>query len=502
MIQLAVLAVLIGVVSRVVIGRSAARSRVDHFYWKLIAEAFHSQRSLPVRLPGKYLLEDDKQAYPPLFGMLLGKWHLDRWGIIVVLGLEIVQVLLLGVVMLAFGASYLVVLIGVAVYLMAPVLVTYNTQLNPRILGDLFLFAIFSAEIFAVFIVDTQMAEYFLWFGAAVISAFLIMTHKMTLQLYLVLLLPWSLALNTVMPLVVLLGGIAIYVILVGSHFALYQFKMHWDIVRFWNRHWQAIGAHQFHHSPVYGDPSGSCSNCYHQPGIRGILQYLRLVISYAPFNLVFPFASLLTDVWPPAWLLIWLGGAYLWALGTLLIPWLKCFGGGHLYVFNAVVPGALYILWLPETLATEICIASGVLLSAVSLYYAWKIIKCRDIAQDENFQQAVSRLASLPEGRIAVFPLQSAEAVAYKTHHAVLWGAHGCGFTLMEEFWPVITRPLSSFLRQYRIDWLLWDERFWPEGSVRLNAEGVILLNEQTFGQWRLATCSFGSAANVMNKE
>ena len=37
------------------------------------ARAYREQRALPVRIPGKYLLEDEEQGYPPLFGMLLGR---------------------------------------------------------------------------------------------------------------------------------------------------------------------------------------------------------------------------------------------------------------------------------------------------------------------------------------------------------------------------------------------------------------------------------------------
>ena len=55
--------------------------------WTLVAAAYRQQRRLPVRLGGKYLLEDDEQGYPPLFGIVLGLWRLDRVGTAAVVAL-------------------------------------------------------------------------------------------------------------------------------------------------------------------------------------------------------------------------------------------------------------------------------------------------------------------------------------------------------------------------------------------------------------------------------
>ena len=59
MIVLAILTGLLGILARIAIGRAAkASGRVDHYYWMLAAEAYRTQRGLPVHLPGKYLMED------------------------------------------------------------------------------------------------------------------------------------------------------------------------------------------------------------------------------------------------------------------------------------------------------------------------------------------------------------------------------------------------------------------------------------------------------------
>ncbi|HEY3044886.1 MAG TPA: hypothetical protein VGJ39_12715 [Vicinamibacterales bacterium] len=488
MARLALLTGVLAVVSRVLMARAAAGSgKVDHYYWMLAAQAYRTQRGLPVRLEGKYLLEDEAQAYPPLFGFLLGRWHLDRWGIGAVWALELVQLGVLVILLGAFGAPLAAIALAVTVYSAAPVLVMYDTQLNSRILGEVLLFTLMAAEACAVFVAQAPAGQILLWSAAAALTALVIMTHKMTLQLQMALLLPWSFVLGTMWPLLAFLCGVALFFGIVGRPFAIYQLRTHWDIVRFWNRNWRRLGGHQFRDSPIYGTPYTGRSTYFHQPGLRGIAKHFRVVLSYAPFNLVLPFASLATGWWPPPWLLLWLAAIYIWALATLFVPPLKCFGGGHLYVFNAVAPGACYVAWLPDTAVATRILTVGVILTAVSLAAAWRIVRNRSATRDQMFQQVVSALAVQPKGRVAVFPLQSAEAVAWSTHHAVLWGGHGYGFSRLEGFFPVLTEPLTKFLDKYEIGWVLWDERYWVGGVEKLTTEGMRLKSEAAFGHWRL---------------
>jgi hypothetical protein len=497
MTLLAILTAVLAITARISIGRVAAASgRVDNYYWLLAARAYRTQRGLPVRIPGKYLLEDEEQGYPPLFGMLLGRWHLDRLGIWAVLLLEVAQMAMLAVVMSAFNAPGITVVLALALYGAAPLLVTYNNQLNPRILGDVLLFALMAAEAYAVFLADGAVVI-LLWGLASMLTALVVMTHKMTLQLYVVLLLPWCWALGSAGPIVAFAGGVLVYVAIVGHGFARYQLRTHREIVQFWNRNWRNLGANQFRDSLVYGR-AAACSTRFHQSGMRGVARHVRTVAAYAPVNLALPVASLVTGVWPPAWLLVWISVIYVLALATLFIPQLKCLGGGHLYVFNAIAPGAMYAGWLPDVPLAVGVLGAGVALTAVSLLMAWRIVGSRVTTLDESFDQAVSFLAALPKGRVAVFPLQAAEPVAWATHHAVLWGAHGYGFSRLEGFFPVLTRPLAAHLREHDIDWVLSSDRYWPVGADTLTREGMTPGSETVFGSWHLTECRSARCASA----
>lgn len=486
----------LGLLARLAIVRAASASAVDQHYWLLAARAFREQRGLPVRIPGKYLMEDEAQAYPPLFGMLLGRLPNQNLVRLVTPALEVAEFLVLGALLHALGVQWEMLVLALACYVAAPVLVVYNAQLTPRILGDFFLFSAMALQVVAVFVAGSTQVAWLCWAASATLLGLMAMTHKMTFQLHLVLLPFWWWSLRAWQVPVATFAGLVIFVSIVGLRFGTYQFRAHWDIVRFWNSHWRDLGGHQFAHSPIYGDPSGDRSSCFHAPGWRGKLKHLRFIASYAPANLVLPACSIVSGVWPPAWVLVWIGSVYLWALATLFVPRLKCLGGGHLYVFNAIAPGSIYLAHLPATVPVLGLLAAGATLTIVSLAIAWRIVRARPTARGENFDDVIEYLHRLRKARFAVFPLQSAEAVAAQTHHAVLWGAHGYGFERLEGFFPVLTRPLGQFFRQYRIQWVLWDSSFWPQGERAMVNE--MLIDEasvRSFGRWSLAEVRPGDA-------
>ena len=478
-----------GIVARIAIFRAAAASAVDQHYWMLAARAYREQRGLPVRIPGKYLLEDETQAYPPLFGWLLGRVSnttVLRW---VTPAVETAGFLALWAVLLALGVRWDMMTLALACYVAAPVLVVYNAQLTSRVLGDFFLFSAMALQLVAVVIEPAPWLAWLCWIASAGLLGMMVMTHKMSLQLHVVLMPVWWWSLSAWQVPVATLIGLALFVIVVGPAFARYQLCAHWEIVNFWNRHWRNLGAHQFDLSPVYGNPDGDRSACFHAPGWRGALKHLRVVVSYAPLNVLLPVCSLLTEAWPPAWVLVWLGAIYVWALATLYVPGLKRWGGGHLYVFNAVAPGAIYLSFLPADPMVFVVVAVGVILTVISLAMAWRIVVSRQTARCKDFEDVIDHLRKLPVARIAVFPLQAAEAVAAGTPHAVLWGGHGYGFGQMEGFFPVLTRPLGEFFHRHRVTWVCWDTGYWPKGESILIGEGLIqAATIIPFGVWRLA--------------
>ena len=492
---LSVILFISALISRIKIYRVASSSSVDAHYWFLLARAYSEQCTLPVRIQNKYLLEDETQAYPPFFGWILGrllKTDFFKWTSQI---FELTNILVLGVILFALNLSLEMILVALAWYVAAPILVVYNSQLTPRILGDFFLFFSMALQVFAVMLESTPWLSWVLWTLSAFFLGMMVSTHKMSLQLHLVLLPFWWWALSKWQVPLATAVGIVIFIMIVGPRFAYYQFRAHWDIVSFWHRHWKNLGAHQFDSSPIYGDPSRNFNTCFHQTGWRGVFKHLRVVVSYAPLNLFLPLCSYITGVWPPLWLIIWISVIYIWAFATLFVPKLKCMGGGHLYIFNAIAPGAIYIGYLPPNMNTFWILFIGTLLTILSLKFAIRSVKNRPNTMNEDLKSMLDELNKIPQDRIAVFPLQVAELIAAKTNHAVLWGGHGFGFERLECFWPVVTRPLGHFFQAYGVGMVVWDSHYWSAGEERMTAEKIINPESvENFGHWRLVKTSVGS--------
>lgn len=485
------------VVARWAYVRLAAGTLVDQHYWLQAAAASRADRRLPARLPGKYLLEDEAQSYPPVFGLLLSffpETWLERGAPWLTQIADALLILLIGWMAWRLGLGLTGIAVVVAVIGLTPALVAYNVQVNPRSLANLFLSAKLLLEVAAAGgFGDLAAPAWMLWTGAAVFTALVFLTHKMTTQLMLALWPAWAWALGSVDAALMPIAGLTLSILLTGRAFAFEQWRAHGDIVRFWHKHWRLLGAHAFRHSPIYGDPALAASAVFHKPGLQGIVSHLALIVGHAAIFLPLPLTLLFAPA-PPAWLGVWFFGAAVVAVLTLFVPPLKCLGGGHLYLINLAAPGALWWAALVDqpALPTLLLFAAGMAATLAALAAGWLRRARLPIGADLDFERLVSLLQKSPPARVAIFPLVRAEALARLTPHAVLWGGHGYGFARLEPLLPVISRPVTETLRANAIDWVAWNADYWPEGEAALKAEGAIS-ECQALGLWRLAAVSRG---------
>ena len=490
-------ALVLGIAIRVAFILRAAGSGVDDYYWQQVAEGFRKSRRLPLVLPDKYLMDDERQFYPPLYGILLSFlpsifW---RWGGFTALLMELGTLGVLTVWLVASGLGDETPLtIVISGYLLAPVLVAYNSQLNSRLLGQLFLVIWVLALHPEIIRVNEMIA-----FGIAALAfAMILLSHKMTLQLAVILLIPLCITGENLTPALTVITGVTLAIFMVGPKFLIGQIRAHYDILRFWNIHWPFLGGHPLNHSPIYGDPDERYNQTYHGKGINGIIRHFKLVISYVPA--VWPLASMVALGYSeaPAWVLAWLAVTYLWALGTLFIPALKCFGGGHLYLYNAVPPTVLLWAYTYESgsQSVEIGLYAALALTLLVLAFTWHIVGNRPHTMDDDLKVLLGQLEGKPKMNIAVLPTQVAEPVACLTQHAVLWGAHGYGFSNLEGWFPVIKIKLSEVFTEWKIDTVMWDAQWAPSLEEILHKESLIDGEVQHQGRWRLARCNTGQVS------
>ncbi|WP_416916219.1 MAG: hypothetical protein ACMUJJ_05295 [Roseicyclus sp.] len=271
------------------------------------------------------------------------------------------------------------------------------------------------------------------------------------------------------------LAALVLATIVTGSKFQVLQWRAHWDIITFWHRNWRFLGAHQFRQSPIYRNASLGAPSAFHGVGFIGACRHAVLLAAYLPVALPLP-ATLLFAPAPPAFILAWSAAAMFAALATLYIPALKCLGGGHLYVFNAVPPSALW--WgfalsdSARSLPVTVLFALALVATVISLVAGLLRRKGRAGAADADASALVARLAREPATRVAVFPVTFAERIARDTEHAVFWGGHGLGFRTLEPYWPVMREPLGEALRDWGVAYAILDLDWWPEGEPIFAAE------------------------------
>src|SRR5882672_4483017 len=103
---------------RVAVHAGRTPGGVDTWYYLAYADAFRRRPSLDVRLP-QYLLQDERQSYPPLFPSLLAllpsQW-LRRWFWMVAPAIDCLHLLLLYFVALRLTASLPVAAIAASAY--------------------------------------------------------------------------------------------------------------------------------------------------------------------------------------------------------------------------------------------------------------------------------------------------------------------------------------------------------------------------------------------------
>ena len=480
---LLIAAVTISLVVRFIFIKFSSSNAVDHYYWILVTRLFRKKFSLPVRLEGKYLLESDKMAYPIGFGLFLSlfseKFLRSSKSKYVTTVIDLMALIPLSAIGMELNLNLAGFSAMIIVYGLAPILVSYNTQLTSRSLGNLFLLFSLCCQFFAV--VEAQyFSLLYLFFGIIFLTATLV-THKMTTQFYIFLLPGWIYSLH-------LLGGygatiaaispllaIVLAFLVTGFKYQKLQWIAHWDIVSFWNRNWRFLGAHQFRHSEIYGKPSERDSSTFHKKGTKGVLKHCSLLFAHLPAVYFLPMYVFFEEPVPliiATPIII----AMLLAASTLLLQPLRCLGGGHLYLFNAVpfvsLAWGVLLTTHSHSMPLIAIFSMSISLTLLSLYLGSRKRKAASSPNSKNLNLVIKKLSNMRKQNIAVFPVTYAEIIALETEHSVFWGGHGLGFRELEPFWPIMRKRVSVALSSYNISTIILDLDFWPEGGEVLAVE------------------------------
>ncbi len=442
-------------------------SGVDQWFWRAYVETVRREKVFPPRLPQFRL--DEAQWYPPLFPWLLAHMPsrlFERYAGHVAVFLDLMRLTLLVLATRLLTDSDAAALVAGAVYAMTPVLITYNMQLNPRGLGALMLDAAWLCLI-AVMVSD---ASWVFWLLALVFAGLVLITHKMTSQLFVFTALLGA-CLTLDVHLALLVPGAMLFALLLSGGFYLYVIRAHIDILRFWSFNWRWLGSNPVLESPIYGESGYESTGKVYRTGLKPLLRRLQFVVGFNPW--VPAALSIAVLSWSSgqdfslleAWVFAWLAVTFLFTLVTTLVPVLRCFGQGYLYGYNGSFPAALALglswLTLFNTWYWTAITIAAMLASLFALVIFFRALKTsRTIKIDASLDAAINRLEKLPEGTVMCLPQHWHDVVAYRAKKPVAFGGHGYGFKRLSPVFPRLVIPIQEFIKKYDVHYLL----LWPE--------------------------------------
>jgi len=449
---------------------------VDNWYWRLYIETYRKEKKFPPDLK-QYILEY-YQWYPPLFPLLISKVPpkiYDRYCHVLSIIIDLFRFALLLIIAVYIYKNNIAVMIAGFSYIFTPILVSYNIQLNPRGLGA------FLLDLLIVLILIFYFNPIYKWLVIPIIilSGLILLTHKMTTQIFWFLIIATSIITKEwkILP---LLPISIISAVLLSCGFYWKVLKAHWDIVTFWYRNWQWLQSHPILESPIYGKNDFESPTKFHKKGFNGLFQHMKYLFGFSPSTwilcliainqIIYVFYSVITYGNTMFIILCgWLCLIIIFALLTVFVPLLKCLGSGYLYLYNSVIPASL--LWAEIVYNGDNDIRYFVLFFMAILFniiiilnYYKRFLLSKTQRVDNNFNDLLEYLNQSPDGVVMCLPYQWYDIIAYKTGKPVLFGGHGYGFKLLEPVFPRILIPFTEIKLKYNISYLVTLEDYLNE--------------------------------------
>ena len=470
---------------------------VDQWFWRAYIEKLRATRIFPPQLP-QFLL-DQAQWYPPLFPVLLSKLPakaFSQYGRYLAVLIDLLRLLVLVLATRWLSGSDQAAFVAGAAYSITPVLVTYNMQLNPRGMAALFLDLCW-LTVAALLLKD---ATPWLWGVALLLAGLVLLTHKMTTQIFWFIALAGA-AMSGRIELALLVPGGMVAAYLLSGGFYRKVLSAHADIASFWRRNWHWSGSNPILESPVYGEPGFESPTKYYRGGWRPWLRRLQFVLGFNPWMPAMLVIGAAAYVHGYAfsrietWVFAWLSLCFAFALLTTLVPVLRCLGQGYLYGYNGGFPAALAsgMTWygMRNQGFWQAVVALTVLACVAGLTAFFRTLRTsRTMKVDAQLEAAIERLAALPEGVVMCFPQHWHDVVAYRTRQPVLFGGHGYGFRRLQCVFPRLLEPVGTLIAQHQVKYLLTYEGYC---NARFLAD-LPAADIECFGEYRLYRFS-GSA-------
>ena len=467
---------------------------VDTWYFLSCVREYKKTHKIPTVLKN-YLLEIDEQWYPPgfiIFLSILPQKVLEKYHWLINPIIDTIQLVIVYIFSFLCFSDIKIAIISSLIYATAPTLISECSTLTSRLFGNLN-FTLFLLSIF-YFISTSNIFWFLLVLG---LGFLLLMTHKMAVQNFLFIMLGMSLIFLDWRYLAIL-AGIFLFTLIFSKGFYLKILKAHKEILLFWKKNLNNLGVHQIYDSKIYKKENIENRRLFpvfHQKGLKGIIRHLVYIFGYNPWILLIAFVPFSVSLWRFDFfnfLFWWVILTYLFVfLTTFFLP-MRFLGEGYKYIKMGIFPLAILIAVLLFSNLIPIYLFIALLL--LNLFLIFRFVgKTTVNVQNEDLLLIFDFLKNEKKDGIMLLPTHLADAIAYLTNKKVLWGTHGSDGTgrwaKIEEFFPVIQKPIEYFFEKYDLHFLLIDKNYVEPEDLKLNNRFAHLITKANYSLFEYLT-------------
>lgn len=462
---------------------------VDTWRWLFFADYIRKYKKLPKKSPSQFIATS-VFGYPPVVMLLLSifpKKFLEKYQFIISPFFDSVNNYLIYIAALILSSRTEMALIAQTLAMLTPIIVIEASNLNSRILSYL----IFTISFFSLFMFSiTGTLGYMVVASVSLYTLFF--THRFAIQAYIVSVIGFSIV--EMNPLY-LLFFLIIFGLVYLSNKKLYSaiLKEHVASIKYWSDKIEYRFAHQFRGISTNKKSSDFIQKVY-SLSLKSPLTYILgnnpwlLVLFAILFNLHFNFIKLdsIISLDIILKLEIWVLSLVVWSMLVLSIKPLRIFGEGQRYLEYCVLPIVLIISSFIFPLFNRYGINSIILfvLATISMlfliiYLQYKAIvldRARSINKDV---WEVIKYINTHNGRkirLAMFPLQLGDAMVYFTKCSILTSDLYSGLTKLDDLFPVLKKPLSKILKEYKINHVFFDRDFVHLEELKLKKYKIVM--------------------------
>lgn len=437
--------------------------------WTLLIEIDlirKNNHTVPRQKIKKGFIIDGYFDYPPLFLILLSflpkKLLFNIQGFISPFFDALLNFAIFFIVYL-MTESVVFALMAQLIYTTIPVAALENSALLPRSLGySLFMLSFFFAITYTTYGNQTALI------ASIILASLTLLSHKFATQSLFFVSIFFTLIEKNFTYVGILLVAAIIATILSKGYYV-NVLKSHILIIYFWIKNRQNRFAHQ-----VYGNIS-----LKKNPDLIGIIY--KLLVKLAPVTLLsanlWVASAILFFVFQPDFpllihkMVIWIMFFYAFGVLVLMIPQLTPIGEGYRYIEMTTLPSAIvttfifFYLFSSQFQIITLVGFLGILLMNIGIiiYVQRKAVIAdtnrtltKDLVRMFHF---INKLPNTP--RIMCIPHQITTMTVYNTRANVLVNFDVEGLFKMQDFYPVLRKPISQIAKKYGITHILLRESF-----------------------------------------